>query len=315
MPKSISDGIRELSQKLDSSVFITLFGLVNFLLYKYSGQTDIVVGTPAAGREHMDLSDQIGFFVNTLAIRNTLEKNQTCARFLSSIRENVLSSFEHQSYPFDLLLKELNIARDTSRHPLFDVMVSYQNNNDISPSAHHSHNGGENDAAFTELPGEEVSAAKFDLTFGFVENQDNIIFSIEYRSDIFERPTISRMMIHFETICREFISHPEAALEAVEMASEQERDVLRSFNNTSRPFALTPIHELFEQTATAKPDHVALVYDGRELTYDALNRYSNRIAHVLRDTIKVKPDDVVAIRIDRSFEMMAGLLGILKSGA
>jgi len=311
LPPHINAGIRALSHSSGNSVFITLVAIVNLLLHKYSGQKDIVVGTPSVGRDHIDLENQIGFFVNTLALRNHISTEDTFGRFLRKVRDEVLESFYHQSFPFDMLIAELNIKRDNSTHPLFDVMVTYYNqegNGDLVTND-------KPDNLFSQrYVTQNVPATKFDITFGFIDHQDSLEFAIEYRTDLFNEGTIKGMSRHFEALCEVVIEQPEVSISSIEITTASERSDILRFNPEIHPYNSKTIHELFEETTLRKPANVSVIFNEQSFTYQQINERSNQIAHELRDRFDIATGDIVSIMVSRSTDMIAAIIGVLKSG-
>jgi len=311
--RSLASGFRALLQKEESTVFMGLLAAINVLLYRYSDQTDIVVGSPVAGRNHIDLEDQIGFYVNTLALRNRFKPEDTYAALLRQVKARVLQSYEHQIYPFDRLVDELQLKRDMSRSALFDVMLVL-----------HTKEANKQEAAF-ETGQLNVSlyadathvASKFDLTFNFIEENENLHFNVEYNTDLFHSATIEQYMADFETLLSSVTSFPHTALHTLSYVNARSlKQIGECLDNSgvSYPKAKT-IVTLFEEQASVWPSSIALKHGEATFTYAALNALSNQLSHYLRQTYDVKPEDRIGINLGRSEWQVIAILGILKAGA
>lgn len=306
LDKQKSAGLKQLATQTESTLYMVLLASYTLLLSKYSGQEDIIVGSPIAGRPHADLEPIIGMFVNTLAMRNHPEKRKTFIQYLSEVKENALKAYEHQDYPFEALIDQLNIARDLSRNPLFDTMFVLQNTEQEQLEI--------KDVSFKPYPNEHTMA-KFDLTLTAVEEESGIHFTMEYLTALFKPETIERMMGHFVQLIDSIIKQPEAELARLNMMTRKENsEIQKLFNDTADKRIPTTVHQLFEQQAELNPDHEAVLFGNQALTYRQLNERSNQLARVLQDK-GAGTDQVVAVLTDRSANMMIGILAILKAGA
>jgi natural product biosynthesis luciferase-like monooxygenase protein/amino acid adenylation domain-containing protein len=303
--------LNKFSQENEVTLFMTLIAGINILLYKYSGQDDIIVGTPAAGREHPDLENQLGLFMNTLGIRTKIQKEENFLEFLEGQKEILLGAYEHQGYPFDTLIGKLNLKRDISRSVLFDVLVILQNQNQLKNI---------NTEALKNLEVESYefknNTSKFDITFTFVEAEE-LELIIEYNSDIYDMVLIERMFDHFENLLKDLTSDLSLKIGEVEYMTISERNqLLNEFNDTHAEFDQNKtIIDLFEEQVQQNPDAIALICDNTELTYAELNNRSNRLAHYLKHQYALKANDLVGIKLKRDEHMLVVLLGVLKSGA
>ncbi|MEC2277858.1 non-ribosomal peptide synthase/polyketide synthase [Bacillus velezensis] len=306
LDKQKSAGLKQLATQTESTLYMVLLASYTLLLSKYSGQEDIIVGSPIAGRPHADLEPIIGMFVNTLAMRNYPEKGKTFTQYLSEVKENALKAYEHQDYPFEALIDQLNIARDLSRNPLFDTMFVLQNTEQEQLEI--------NDVTFQPYPNGHTMA-KFDLTLTAVEEESGIHFTMEYLTALFKPETIDRMMGHFVQLIDSIIKEPEAELAYLDMMTKEESsDIQKRFNDTAAGTRIpTTVHQLFEQQAQLNPDHEAVLFGNQTLTYRQLNERSNQLACVLQDK-GVGTDQTVAVLTDRSANMIIGILAILKAG-
>ena len=303
---TLTRGLKTLSQQQNVTLFMTLLAAFQVLLHRYSGQDDIVVGTAIAGRNRQEIENLIGFFVNTLALRTDLSGTPSFRQLLSRVREVCLGAYAHQDLPFEKLVAELQVQRDMSRHPLFQVMLVLQ------PTALQD----------MQLPGLTISkltvsneTAKFDLSLSLVEHPDGLTGTIEYSTDLFNAETITRMAGHFQTLLEAIVEHPETAITELPLLTAPERhQLLVEWNATKTDYPKDKcIHQLFEEQVARTPDAIALVFEDQQLSYQALNAKANQLAHYLQ-TVGVKPDSLVAIYMDRSIDLVIGLLAILKAG-
>ena len=251
--------LRELSAEEEVTLYMVLFAAYRILLYRYSGQKDIVVGSPVAGRSHADLERVVGMFVNTLALRYELNPNQTFRSLIRNIREHFLDAYEHADYPFEALVEKLALDRDLSRHPLFDTIFVMQNI----------------EAAKMDWPDLVVEPvdwnwknARVDLTFSVADQGDELRLSVEYNTSLFNRSTIQRMTENFICLLQELMDHLDCPLTEVAGLSEEERQLLHTFNDTrvSYPKDATLV-SLFEEQAARQGDRVAVKRGERVLTY------------------------------------------------
>ena len=298
--------INLLAQKLGITPYMLMLSVYYILLSKYTSQDDIVVGTPIVGRDMPELTNMLGMFVNTLALRNSVDHNISFKDFSKQIKENCLNSFKNQTYPFDMLVNDLNIKRDTSRNPLFDVMFVFQNNG--YPDIHI--NGMKSEYY---IPDNNIS--KFDLTLEIVPVDNEYSLRFEYCTKLFEEDFIKRLSSHYINILNAILENEELKIADIDMLSKEERkQILYDFNNIKENINSDTFVSLFEKQVTIHPDNIALICDGKSLTYDQLNKKANSLAHFLLNN-GIKPNDIVAIMTNRSFETIVSMLGILKAGA
>lgn len=303
-----SEKLKSLCKEEGCTLFMGLLAAVNVLMYRYTGQEDIVIGSPIAGREHAEMENQIGLYLNTLAFRNRFNVNENFIKLLKTVKETSLGAYEHQSYPFDELVDNLQLQRDMSRSALFDVMVSLQKSaeHDISTLG---------DIKIKRYESAENVFGKFDLSFDFIEDNDDIRMTVEYNTDLFYPETIERIYKHFKVLLNSILSAPANALNQFEVISAEEEEIILSpFNKLPEPDDRT-ITALFEAEVLVSPSVPALVFKNTALTYQQLNERSNRLADYLRKKYDVQPDDLIGILLDRSEWLVISVLGILKSGA
>ncbi|MFB2922784.1 amino acid adenylation domain-containing protein [Aerosakkonema sp. BLCC-F2] len=294
------------SKRTGVTLFMLLLAAFQTLLYRYTGQDDIVVGTPVGGRNQQEIEGLIGFFVNTLVLRADLSGNPTFEQLLNRIREVALGAYAHQNLPFEQLVEALHPTRDLSYTPLFQVMFAFD---DASVPSF-------------ELPELRVSSypveigtAKFDLTLSMENTASGLMGVWEYNTDLFDGATIARMTGHFQTLLEAIAINPQQKISELPLLTEAERhQLLVEWNNTGAEYPQDRcIHQLFEEQVERSPDAVAVVFEGKQLTYQELNTRANQLAHYLQ-ALGVKPEVLVGICIERSLEMIVGLLGILKAG-
>lgn len=303
--------VKTFSKEQEVTLFMTLMTAINALLHLYTGQNDIVIGTPVAGREHPDLENQIGLYLNTLAIRTVFEENTNFADLLQKQKKILVEAFEHQNYPFDELVGQLNLKRDSSRSSLFDVLVVLQNQTQL--------NNFENEK-LTSLEIQKYNfsrkSSQFDLSFTFVETK-GLDLKIEYNTDIYDAYLMERMFSHFEKLLVALIAQPEVLIQKAAYLNENEKQkILVDFNDTTVIYPIQKtIVDLFEDQVIKTPYNNAVLFEQTTLTYAALNQKANRLAYYLRENYSIKPDDLVGIKLDRSERMIVAILGVLKSGA
>ncbi|MCP1426503.1 bacitracin synthase 3 [Paenibacillus xylanexedens] len=301
--------LHQLARDHEATLYMVLLAAYTTLLSRYSGQDDIVVGSPIAGRKHADLQRVIGMFVNTLAMRNYPVAERSFNDFLGEVKENALQAYENQDYPLDELINKLHVSRDRSRNALVDTMFVLQNLELERTS------GQQWDDLHVEPYETELPIAKFDLTLAAVEQNGRIEFELEYCSDLFSLQTVENMGNHFIQLLKGILSNPQGKLGEFEVVSEEEKQTLQHvYNDNARSYPLHQrVYEWIEQNALRTPDQVAVMHDGRSMTYHELNEAADLLAARLRQH-GVTKETVVGIMMDRSVEMIAGILGIMKSG-
>ncbi|MFF8617834.1 amino acid adenylation domain-containing protein [Streptomyces sp. NPDC015350] len=309
VPAEVAARARTVSAESGASLFMTLLAVFQLLLARYSGQRDIVVGSPVAGRNRAETEDLIGFFVNTLVLRTDLSGDPTFAELLNRVKDTALGAYDHQDLPFERLVEELAPDRDLSRNPLFQTMFALQN----APGA-----DAWNLPGLTAEPVESpVRDAKFDLSMYLAEAADGTLDgAVVYADDLFTEDTARRMAGHFTNLLAAATIRPHSTLSEVEMLDAGERhQVLTEWNDTAEPVPATTLHQLFEQRAAQDPDAVAVVCGTESMTYRQLDERANRLAHRLRAVPGIGPDVPVGVCLERSPAMVWTLLGILKAGA
>ena len=319
LSKELTKSLHTLCQQQNGTLFMTLQAAFALLLSRYSGQDDILIGTPIANRQQKEIEPLIGFFVNTLVLRNDLEGNPTFLEFLRRVRQVALDAYQHQALPFELLVEALQPERSLSHNPLFQVMFDLQNSGDETPELE----------GVTVTPMEvSYPIAKFDLILSMEQQEEGWIMGWwEYRTELFERATIERMTTHFQTLLEGIVANPSLRIADLPLLSERERHQLLVEWNAITPAASRGtvrdtqadypsdkcIQHLFEEQAERTPDAIAVVFQDQPLTYRELNSKANQLAHYLIK-LGVGPDVLVGICVERGIRMVVGLLAILKAG-
>jgi amino acid adenylation domain-containing protein len=307
----INKGIKSLSNEQGGTLFMGLLAAVNVLLHRYTSQKDIIVGSIVAGREHADLEGQIGFYLNTLALRTRFSGKDNYRNVLENVKQVTLGAYEHQVYPFEELINELQLPRNMSRHPLIDVMVILQN-----AKKQNEKEWQKLDDLKVELyAGEEHAVSKFDLLFDFAEIEGLLQLRLEYNSDIYNRDTAERMVQHFEQLLAAIIEQPADPIDSLDfLGAAEKRQLLKLFNDTDREYAREKtVVDIYNEQACRTPGSIAVVFENRTLTYEQLDKRSSQLAHYLQST-GVEKESLVPLCIERSPEMIVAILGIMKAG-
>ncbi|MCX6318743.1 MAG: amino acid adenylation domain-containing protein, partial [Bacteroidetes bacterium] len=306
-----SISIREYAQKKGGTVFMGLLSGVFLLLKKYAGQDDLIIGTPVAGREHSELEDIIGFFVNTIAIRSSVSATENFDALFSNVMENTLNGYTNQLYPFDELVDALKLKRDNSRNALFEVMAVMQN-----AGTYEYKNHAQDRLKISGYGGEISRFSKFDLVFNFSEAGDAIKISLEYNCDIFRQATVEKMLRHLEALLDTALRHPSLPLCRLDYLSEQEKLCqLIQFQGHNSPYRSDKtVISLFEEQVAKTPMNKALIFKERTFSYQELNLEADKLAAFLVMQ-HVKKGDNVAVLLNRSEWMIISLLAIMKTGA
>ena len=305
LPVKLTQPLTQLGQHTKSTLFMTLLAAYNVLLNRYSQQDDIVVGTPIANRNYPEIENLIGFFVNMLSLRTRIGENETFITLLNQVQQTALDAYDHQDIPFEQVVNNLQPIRDTSHSPIFQVSFSLENANAPLPQL--------NDLTLTPLMAESKTA-KYDLTLTVTETNNSLLCTWEYSSDLFLPETIARMHMHYETLLQAIVTNPQQPIAKLPFLLKSEKQqMLYRWNDTKRPFPAQHLHQLISHQANQTPQRIAVSDGHTSLTYQQLETQSNQLAHHLL-TLGVQPDTFVAISVDRTAQMLIGLLGILKSG-
>jgi len=306
LPLELNAELTALSKRSGVTLFMTLLAAFQTLLYRLSRQDDIVVGTPVAGRNRQEIEGLIGFFVNTLVLRTDLSGNPNFEQLLNRVREVALQAYAHQDLPFEQLVEALHPTRDLSYTPVFQVMFSLDN--DLVPVVKLPQ------LTVSSYP-VEIGTAKFDLTLSMENTASGLVGVWEYNTDLFDEATIARIAGHYQTLLEGIVANSKQAISELPLLTPGERrQLLIEWNNTAKDYPQEKcIHQLFEEQVERTPDAVAVVFEEKQLTYRELNVKANQLANYLR-SLGVKPEVLVGICVERSLEMIIGLLGILKAG-
>lgn len=304
--KESMEKLKEVAGECQATTYMVLLAAYNVLLAKYSGQEDIIIGTPIAGRNHADLQNVIGMFVNTLAMRNFPEGDKTFLEFLEEVKNNAIKAYEHEQYQFEELVEKLEIRRDISRNPIFDTVFVMQSGEEEKLKVE--------DLTFSPYKLEKT-ISKFDLTLSAMEVQHGLYMDIEYSTNLFKRETIERMKDNFLNLIEEIIKNKDKKIADINvLLEEEERTLLSLLDNREVEYPREKtIQDLFEEAAARVPNRVAVVCEERSITYKELNEKANQLAYYLREK-GVKADSIVGIQVERSIEFIIGMMGILKAG-
>jgi amino acid adenylation domain-containing protein len=305
--KEVTQELKVRIEEQKVTLFMILTAITQVLLYRYSQQEDIIIGTAVSGRRVKELEGLIGFFVNILPIRSNLANNPKFDQFLKETKETVIGAYTNQDVPFEQLIDHLNVSRDLNRHPIFQVLLSLQNTNLDQLKLKNVE---------VENVAIDLNQAKFDLAFIITEKQNELIVSIEYSSDLFYEDTIARLAEHFEQLLTSVVKDPQQHIDNLSILTNKElQQTLVEWNDNDKNYPQNKtIHQLFEEQVEKTPDNIALVYEDTKLTYRQLNERANQLAHYLVKHYSVKPDSLVALCLDRSKHMLIAILAVLKAG-
>ncbi|RKH30864.1 non-ribosomal peptide synthetase, partial [Corallococcus sicarius] len=306
LSKELSRAVESLAQREGATSFMVLLSAWQLLLSRYSGQDDLLVGTPIAGRRHTETEDLIGFFVNTLVLRARVDGASTFREWLAQVRESTLGAFEHQDVPFEKLVEELQSQRDLSRSALFQAFFAMQNV-PVQALALPS-------LSLHPLGDDEEGLTKFELSLDLSETQEGLIGALQYSVDLFSPVTAGRMANHFQVLLEGLIARPDQRLSELPLLTPDERQqLLHAWNDTAGEPATTTFPAAFEQQAALTPDAPAVNHEGTVLSFARLNARANQLARHLR-SVGVGPEVRVALCFERSVDMVVALLGVMKAG-
>ena len=299
------DKVKSLSKSLGTSPYALFLSVFFVLLYKYTGQTDINVGTPIANRDISELQDIIGMFVNNIVVRGNIDPDESFKDFLIKIGNQTLSDLSNQPYPFDMLVKKLHVPSDNTRNPLFDVFFIYQNFEETSVKI------GNKNCSIVQIPN---NISKFNLSLEIKPSTNTI--NLEYCTDLFKIETVERLFGHYINLLNTILANVNQKISDISILSSEERNtILNKFNDTAIKYNPNKtISYLFEEQSKRTPNKIALVFGNTKLTYKALNEKANQLANYLRKN-NIVPNDIIGIMLPRSTDLIVAILGILKSGA
>ena len=315
----LTQKLKELGQTEGTTTFMTLLAAFQVLLHRYTGQDDILVGSPMKCRSQTEWHKIFGYLVNPVVLRANLADNPSFSAFLAQVRQTVLNAIAHQDYPFPLLVERLQPERESSRSPLFQTMFVLQKPNKsgdildlLAADESVRVNWGGLELESFEIPQQD---GQFDLTLEMMETKDSIRGILKYDTDLFDAATIARMEGHFQVLLEGIVANPSQQIGHLPILTpSEEHQLLVEWNDTKTDYPQDKcIHQLFEEQVEKTPDAIALVFEDQQLTYRELNSRANQLAHYLQ-SLGVKPEVLVGICVERSVEMVVGLLGILKAG-
>ena len=303
--REAAEKLRHFAQQHNATLFMTVLAVFNVLLFKYTGQEDIIVGTPVSGRTRRELNDVVGVFVNTLPLRNYPRSEMSFSQFIEELSGNTVSALAHADYPLERIVTDLKLPRDISRNPLFDTMM-------VFGEGQYELKMGETSLKHYPV---DPKIAKLDLTLEAYEYDGGLQCMFEYNTRLFKKSAIKRMSTHMSRLSELLVDAPDIRICDVEMLTPKEIwQVTQGFNQTDRPLdAKKTIQSLFEAHAESDGDKAALIVEGKRMSFAELNERANEIAHRLRE-MGVGRNSIVALCMRRSFNLIAALLGVLKAG-
>jgi surfactin family lipopeptide synthetase A len=301
--REVSDGLRALSRRQGATLFVTLLAALDTLLYRYSGQEDILVGSITAGRNHPGTEKLLGFFLNTVVLRTDLSGDPTFCELLDRARKTTVEALSNDGVPLDRVLRELHPTRDLSRNPLFRVLLS------LEPAL------SEVEPGWNLTPIDVATGtSKFDLCFVLDDRSEGLSGRLIYSTDLFDAETMSRLAECWQTLLQSVVANPGERIARLPILTEREqRQLLVELNETLKSHPLTLVHQRFELEAAKTPQAIAVKCGNRQLTYRELDQRANKLAHHLKN-LEVRPEAPVALCVERSVEMLVGILAVLKAG-
>lgn len=310
LSKEISNQMNEFTQVHQGSLFMLTLSILNILLYKYTSSKSIIIGSPVEGRSHPDLEDQIGFYVNVLALRNTINPSESFIEFYNRVKENTLQDFEYQEYPYDKLVEVLEVSYDTSRTALYDISLTFHESS-------YEKNGPDingNLSNITEFRG--ASTSKNDIEFHFIPLKNTVLFEVIFNNDVYETDMIMALMEHFKSITTSLLSNPKQIIGDIQYLSSEEKSKLLEFSKPKETGfnTDTTLVDLFSNQVLSSPDNIALTFGEKHFTYNELDELSNRLAHTLKNEYNIQIGDFVGVQLIRSEWSIISILGIMKAG-
>ncbi|MED7789619.1 condensation domain-containing protein, partial [Francisella sp. 19X1-34] len=309
--ENISNKLRLIARENNTSLYSLMLSAFYVLMHKYTSQEDIVIGTPIANRHHSQIQDLIGFFVNSLALREQIDGNEYILELVNRVYTNLIEAQSHQDLPFERLVSELNIEQDQSRHPIFQVMFGLQSF------------GSEGSKLFKPIDSyNNYKIAKFDLECFIDDSNSKLQVSFNYATALYSKDTVQRMANGYQGILNRLIQSPETKIKEYTLLSEKDyQEIVYEWNARDRdcPKDKT-VYELFEEQVKQNPNNVALVFEDKRLTYRKLNQRSNQLARYIRRQYKevtnqeLAPDILIPLCLERSFDMVIGILAVMKAG-
>jgi len=306
LSQELTEKIKIIHTKENTTLFEFLLAVFKILLYRYTGEVDIAIGSPVANRDFKKWQSVLGLFINTLVYRTTISRKFSFLEFLRHVRNTCRQALLHKDLPFEKLVSELQPQRDLGVHPFFQILFVHRN----FPSLYKS--------PISTMKFEKfeigVGDTQFDLSLIVEEIGENILVSINYNNNLFQAEIIKNILVHYRTLLQDAIVNPNKLISEMKMLQDDDVKQLLSWNKTENVFKKEKcIHQLFENIVENQGDSIALAYKNKYLTYKALNQRANKLAHYLK-TLGVAPESLVAINMQRSLELIVGLLAILKAG-
>ncbi|MDB6053785.1 MAG: amino acid adenylation enzyme/thioester reductase family protein [Verrucomicrobiales bacterium] len=303
-PASLQSALKELSRQNGVTLYMTLLGAFSVLLRRYSGQQEILIGTPISTRNRKEYENLIGFFINTIVFRTDFVGDPNFNEVLQRIRKQAGEAFAHAEMPLYRLVERLKVPRHTG-NPLFQVVFQYLATPTVGPQL---------EGCQVEMLPMETGTAKFDLTLNVVDEARGLSGNLEFNTDLFDGSTIERLLANFQTLLEGLVNNPEMPVSKTPCLSRKEMALVNSWNNTSTAYPRnSSIHQLFEEIVSRDPHAIAVEFEGMEWSYRDLNARSNQLARALRKQ-GVVADTLVGLCVPRSVEMIVSILGILKAG-
>ncbi|NEQ79178.1 MAG: SDR family NAD(P)-dependent oxidoreductase, partial [Moorea sp. SIO2I5] len=311
LSEKLIERLKQLAQKENATIYMVILAVFEVLLFRYTNQEDILVGSPTNGRSRAEFAPIVGYFADSMVMRADLSGNPSFKEFLSQVRQTVLGALAHQDYPFPLLVEQLQPERDTSRSPLFQSLFVLQKTVDFQDIQKLFFRAGIDVEKFVFEQYEGV----YDLCLELLEEDSCLLGYFKYSSDLFDKQTIARMAGHFKTLLEEIVTNPQQRVgELLLLSATEQEQVLSKLNKTQKDYPTDKcIHQLFERAVEKFSEAVAVTYKGQQLTYTQLNQKANQLAHYLL-SLGITPETPIGIYIDPTPERIIGLLGILKAG-
>lgn len=303
----LSDNLRILSKQQNCSLYVTLLSGFYLLLSKYTAQDDIVLGSPIANRHYTQLQDVVGFFVNTLALRETIDGQKNVRSLLAQVQNSLAQAQAYQDLPFEKVVEALNVDHDPSRHPIFQVIFSLQS------FASQIDNNVFKGAALSE----QYTVAKYDLSCFIDDSQSDLHGELNFATALYHRETISDMISHYKVVLQQMVTEPNKLLKNYQLLTDiQYQQQVINWNKTHTAYSADKtIYQLFEQQVLKTPNQNAAFFSGQHISYTQLNNKANQLARYLQEILTIKPDTIIALCVDRNIDMLIGILGVLKAGA
>ncbi|WP_306352312.1 non-ribosomal peptide synthetase [Flavobacterium sp. '19STA2R22 D10 B1'] len=309
LSSTIMERLADYRKENRGTLFTQLLTVLNILLYRYTNQKDIIIGVPIANRSHSNLENQIGLYVETIALRTKTIEEENFKKLYATTSKMVQESFQHKLYPFTKLVEDLGVEQDLSRTPIFDISLTLHESKNMSSKDVHENLTSDTFIDFGFRP------AKNDIQFHFEELTDGISFRAIFNSDVYEVDMIENFMNHFKQLTDAVIAKPEASLHSIDFLKEEEKyQLLYDFNQTDYKYETLNVLEAFQRQIQENPDHVAIVFQDKKITFKELDIISNQLANCLINQYQIQKEDLVGVLLDRSEWMVIAILGILKSG-